>query len=597
MITSTLQWVVASALVLPALGKIYNNPTELTKTTYDYIVVGAGAAGAVVAARLSEDKKISVLLVEAGISDQGIVPLTVPFLGPSLSPGTPFDWNFTTTNQAGYLNRTIPYPRGKILGGSTSINFMAYMHGSIGDFDRYASVTGDSGWNWNNMQKYIKKNEKLVPPADHHDTTGELIPSLHSTTGALSVSLSGSPSPLDARVIATTKELSNEFPFNPDGVGGNVLGIGYNFATIGNGTRCSSVTGYLTPAFGRSNLDIVLNAQATKLLVTGKVKGLPSFKSVLVTEKEGAPVRTLTAKNEMVLSAGVFGTAMLLQHSGIGDRDELRAAGVATVVHNPSVGKNMSDHALLANMWSVNNSNSFDAIFRNPNLFNADMNQWATNKTGPMTGTVANNIGWFRLPKTASIFKKTPDPAAGPKSSHYEMIFSNLWVDPIIPAPATGNFMSITTALISPTSRGSIKIMSSNAFAKPLLNPNFMTTDFDIFTMVEAVKAAKRFLAAKAWKGYVLGPAGDLKTANTDDEIATYVRGHAATVWHAAGTAMMSAKNANYGVVDPDLKVKGVDGLRIVDGSILPFVPNAHTQGPIYLIAERGADLIKQDCH
>jgi len=256
----------------------------------------------------------------------------------------------------------------------------------------------------------------------------------------------------------------------------------------------------------------------------------------------------------------------------------------------------MSDHVLLANMWNVNNPNTYDSIFRSPNLINANLAQWISNKTGPFAGSVANHIGWFRLPSTASIFKTTPDPSAGPKSSHFEMLFSNLWVDPITPAPPTGNFMSLTTALISPTSRGSIKISNSNPFTKPVLDPNFLATKFDIFTMVESVKAARRFLAAKAWNGYVLAPFGDLATANTDAQLEAYVRKHAGTVWHAVGTAGMSAKGASYGVVDPDLKVKGVDGLRIVDGSILPFAPSAHTQGPIYLIAERGADLIKKDC-
>lgn len=206
------------------------------------------------------------------------------------------------------------------------------------------------------------------------------------------------------------------------------------------------------------------------------------------------------------------------------------------------------------------------------------------------------------------------------------LISKNLWVVPGVPAPATGNFMSITTNLISPTSRkytyfctiygaettpgGSIKITSSNAFVKPTINPNFLSTAFDIFTLVEAVKAVKRFVAAKAWSGYVIGPFGALANANTDAQIEQYVRGNAATVFHATGTAAMTSKTATWGVVNPDLKVKGVEGLRIVDGSVIvrifsiscpelylhlvqPFSPNAHTQGPIYLFAERAADLIK----
>ncbi|RDB27672.1 Pyranose dehydrogenase 3 [Hypsizygus marmoreus] len=593
--TALYHWVALAALISPSLGKLYQNPSQLTKTRYDYIVIGGGAAGSVVASRLSENPWVSVLLVEAGISNEGVLGSIVPLLGPSLTPNTIYDWNYTTTAQPGYNGRSIPYSRGKLLGGSTSVNFMVYMRGSSEDFDKYASITGDSGWNWKNMQQYAKKNEKLVAPADNHNTAGQFIPSFHGNSGPLSVSLPGFPTPLDDRIMATTKELSSEFPFNPDAVGGDVLGVGWSFATIGGGSRSSAATAYLTPVMSRPNLDIVINAQATKLVRTGMVGGLPSFHAVEVAEKAGAPTRTLTASSEIVLSAGTFGTPLLLQLSGIGDRADLRAAGVATIVHNPSVGRNMSDHALLANPFYVNNTDTFDTIFRTPEALNANLERWQTSKTGPLAGGVCNHIGFFRIPKTASIFKMTADPAAGKKSSHYEMIFSNLWVVPGVPAPSTGNFMSITTNLISPTSRGMVKIASSNAFAKPIVDPNFLGTAFDVFTLVEAVKAIKRFVAAKAWKGYVLGPYGALANANTDAEIEQYVRGNAATVFHATGTASMSPRGAKWGVVDPDLKVKGVEGLRIVDGSVIPSSPNAHTQGPIYLFGERGADLIKRD--
>ncbi|KAF9458880.1 aryl-alcohol-oxidase from pleurotus Eryingii [Collybia nuda] len=594
MISSTLPWVAASIFILPSLGKLYNNPSQLIKTNYDYIVIGGGAAGAVVAARLSENSDISVLLVEAGISNEGITDIDIPLLGLSLAPSTPLDWNYTTIPQPGLGNRAIPYPRGKVLGGSTSVNYMVYMRGSTEDFDRYASVTGESGWVWDQMLEYAKKNEKLVSPADHHDTTGEFLPSLHGTSGPISVSLGGNPTPLDSRVIATTEEFPTEFPFNPDTIGGDILGIGWAFASIGNGTRSSSATGYLAPASGRPNLDIVVNAQATKLEVTGKKGTVPCFHRVLVAEKAGAAVYALTANQEIILSAGTFGTPALLQLSGIGNKTELSAAGVTTIIDNPSVGKNMSDHALLPNVWNVDNPDTYDSVFRNPSQA---LEQWTNNRTGPFASHIANQLGWLRLPQTASIFETTPDPAAGPNSSHFEMIFLNYWLNPNTPAPPTGNFMSEATVLISPTSRGFVKISSSDPFKPPLVNPNWLNTDFDIFALVESVKISRRFFAAKAWEGYILDPVGELGTAETDEEIEAYVRKNVNGIWHAVGTAMMTSKDAGYGVVDPDLKVKGVNGLRIVDGSILPFVPNAHTQGTIYLIAERGADLIKDDYH
>ncbi|KAF9457988.1 aryl-alcohol oxidase precursor [Collybia nuda] len=587
-------WILSLSLAVPTFAALYTSPSQLPRTVYDYIVIGAGTAGSVVASRLTENPSISVLVLEAGVTNEGVLASIVPFLGPSLAPNTVYDWNYTTSAQSGYNGRTVPYPRGRMLGGSSSINYMAYTRGSSEDFDRYAAVTGDPGWAWGNMKQFMTKIEKLVPPADNHSTAGQLDPSVHSLNGAISVSLPGFPTALDDRIMATTRELPAEFPFNLDMNDGNVLGIGWFQGTLGGGKRSSAATAYLQSGqINRPNLHVLINAQVTKLVKTGIVSGLPSFRGVQFASQKGGTTTTVYGNKEVILSAGSIGTPTILQLSGIGPKAALKTVGITAIVDNPSVGQNLSDHALLVNTYNVKGSDSFDNLFRDSNTFSTSLSQWTSSLSGPFTDGIANHLAFLRLPSSASIFKTVKDPAPGPKSAHYEFIFSNLWVQPGIPVPATGGFMSITTCVISPTARGFTKISSSDPFAKPIIDPKFLSTPFDIFTMKEAVKAVQRFTSAKAWKDYILSPFGALATATTDTIIETYVRNNAGTVFHPTGTASMSPKGAKWGVVDPNLKVKGVEGLRIVDASIMPFIPNGHPQAPIYLIAERAAALIK----
>ncbi|KAF7431184.1 hypothetical protein PC9H_006905 [Pleurotus ostreatus] len=576
---------------------LYSSPTEFVPRDYDYIIVGGGTAGSVVASRLTEIPDVSVLVLEAGISHEGIINSQIPLFCTTLTPNTPYDWNYTTTPQAGYNNRSVPYARGRMLGGSSSVNYQVFMRGSADDWNRYAAVSEDDGWNWNNMQQYIARNERVTPPADNHNTTGEFIPSHHgfSNGSAISISLPGRSTPIDDRVLQTLQEQSDEFPFNPDMGGGDVLGIGWMIASIGHGQRSSAATGFLEPALPRDTLDVVVNSHVTKLVQTGTEDGVPSFHCVEFAEAAGAETKRVCASEEIILSAGSIGTPVLLQVSGIGNRDELTSLGIETIVHNPSVGKNLTDHPLLAGVWTTKGNDTLDSMFRDASLLDSYVTEWTDNRTGPLVSPIANHLGWLRLANNASIFETVEDPASGPNSSHWEIIISNFWAVPGIPMPAEGNFVTITTALISPTSRGELQLVSSDPFEPPLINPNFLSTDFDIFALKEAIKAIKRFMSGSAWEDYIDAPYGDFANANTDDEIEAFVRNSAASIYHPLSTAAMSPRGAGWGVVDPDLKVKGVEGLRIVDASVIPYMPNAPTQGPVYLISERGADLIIAD--
>ncbi|TBU34310.1 aryl-alcohol-oxidase from pleurotus Eryingii [Dichomitus squalens] len=590
-----------SALSSSSLGALLQSADDaadqLTSTHYDYIIVGAGAAGGALANRLTEDGSTKVLLIEAGSSDYNNTNIEVPWLAPVLTHSQ-FDWNYTTTPQEGLDNRSIAYARGKVLGGSTSINYMIYTRGAQDDWNRFASVTGDDGWNWSNILSYAKKLEAFQNSPNVQNATSKFVANIHGTNGPVGAGLPQVSLPIDQIGLNAQQELSSEFKYNQDVNSGNMIGFSWTPFAIQDGARSNSARDYIQPALGRSNLDVLVNTQVTKVLQTGTDGNTPIVNAVQFTSGPNEKLYNLTANKEVILSAGSIGTPQILLLSGIGPADQAKSLGIQSIVDLPDVGQNMQDHPLLTTNFQVSSNDTLDNLSLNTTFQAEQLALWTNNRTGDFTLGACNQWAWQRLADDDPIFKNVSDPSAGPTSPHFQLIFSDLFIAFSGGAFPSGHFLTLISNLYTPTTRGSLTLNSTDPFTYPIINPGLLNDEngFDIYTMRQALKAGRRFLAANAWKDWIISEFGESANATSDADIDAYIRKNALVVNHVSGTVAMgksgdSSKGA--GALNPDLSVKGVKGLRVVDASAFPHIPAAHTMVPTYILAERAADLIK----
>jgi choline dehydrogenase len=527
---------------------------------FDYVIVGAGSAGCVLANRLSADPEVSVLLLEAGGQDDYIwIRIPVGYLYTINNPRT--DWCFKTEAEAGLNGRSLGYPRGRVLGGCSSINGMIYMRGQARDYDGWRQL-GCTGWGWDDVLPHFKAHEDFAWGADD----------LHGEGGELRVEgMRISWEILDA--FADAAEQAG-IPRTGDFNRGSNEGVGYFQVNQRRGRRWNTADAFLRPAENRPNLTVLTKAQAQKLELDGhRVTGVRLW-------HDGVDTR-VAAAGEVILATGSVGSPQLLQLSGIGPGDLLQDRGVQVVHANPNVGENLQDHLQIRAVYSVE---GVDTLNRRANswLGKAGMAlQYALFKRGPMT-MAPSQLGCFTRSDAS---RETPN-----LEYHVQPLSTDKLGDPLHPFPG----ITASVCNLRPESRGYVRIQDADPRTYPAIKPNYLATPGDRQVAADALKLTRRIMGQPAMRKYVPQERKPGPEIESDEDLARAAGDIGTTIFHPVGTCTMGPDPAT-SVVDPRLSVHGIAGLRVVDASVMPRITSGNTNAPTIMIAEKAAAMIRED--
>ena len=530
---------------------------------YDYIIVGGGTAGCVLANRLTRDKDASVLLVEAGGKDDYVwIHIPVGYLHCIGNPRT--DWLYSTQADAGLGGRSLIYPRGKVLGGSSSINGMIYMRGQAGDYDHWADLTDDASWRWDKVLPLFKQSEDYYGGASEN----------HGVGGEWRVEKQR----LSWDILNAFRDAAQQvgIPKTSDFNGGDNSGSAYFDVNQRRGIRWNTSKAFLKPAARRPNLTIMTGCHVERLLIEASESG-PRCTGIVFTG--GGTQWQATAKRETLLTAGAIGSPQLLQLSGIGPAALLREHGITPVLDSPGVGGNLQDHLQLRMVYKVQGVKTLNVMASNIVGKMQIGLQYALFQSGPMS-MAPSQLGAFA--------KSDPQQATPNLQYHVQPLSLDKFGEPLHAFPA----FTASVCNLRPTSRGHVHIASADSYAAPKIVPNYLSTEQDRAVAADALRLTRAIAAAPALKKFAPEEYKPGVQFQSQEELAQAASQIGTTIFHPVGTCRMGLASEASSVVDSSLRVIGVDGLRVVDASIMPYITSGNTNSPTVMIAEKAAQMI-----